>query len=92
MASDLSTPSTIHCWLLCRKAREMCVPIVMVTSGGYQRSTARIIADSVLNLCEKGLMSNDSPMDWKALSTVARGTYTLDLSARVSLSILLYAS
>ncbi|XP_072328642.1 histone deacetylase 11 isoform X4 [Scyliorhinus torazame] len=26
------------------------IPILMVTSGGYQRSTARIIADSILNL------------------------------------------
>lgn len=28
----------------------------MVTSGGYQKTTARIIADSVLNLREKSLI------------------------------------
>ena len=33
-----------------QKARTRGIPIVMVTSGGYQRSTARIIADSILNL------------------------------------------
>lgn len=32
------------------------IPIMMVTSGGYQRSTARIIADSVLNLKKQGLI------------------------------------
>ncbi|XP_011419318.3 histone deacetylase 11 isoform X2 [Magallana gigas] len=32
------------------------IPILMVTSGGYQRSTARIIADSVLNLKKQGLI------------------------------------
>ncbi|XP_072438326.1 histone deacetylase 11 isoform X3 [Chiloscyllium punctatum] len=31
-------------------ARTRKIPILMVTSGGYQRSTARIIADSILNL------------------------------------------
>ncbi|XP_067907896.1 histone deacetylase 11 isoform X2 [Heterodontus francisci] len=31
-------------------ARKRKIPILMVTSGGYQRSTARIIADSILNL------------------------------------------
>ncbi|XP_078270078.1 histone deacetylase 11 isoform X2 [Rhinoraja longicauda] len=31
-------------------ARTYKIPILMVTSGGYQRSTARIIADSILNL------------------------------------------
>ncbi len=33
-----------------QKARTRGIPIVMVTSGGYQRRTARIIADSLLNL------------------------------------------
>lgn len=32
------------------------IPIVMVTSGGYQRNNARIIADSILNLRHKGLI------------------------------------
>ncbi|XP_055504164.1 histone deacetylase 11 isoform X1 [Leucoraja erinacea] len=33
-----------------KAARIHKIPILMVTSGGYQRSTARIIADSILNL------------------------------------------
>lgn len=33
------------------------IPIVFVTSGGYQKCTARIIADSIINLKEKGLLS-----------------------------------
>ncbi|KAL4226119.1 Histone deacetylase 11 [Mactra antiquata] len=37
-------------------ARSKNIPIFMVTSGGYQRSTARIIADSVLNLKSKNLI------------------------------------
>ncbi|XP_064632028.1 histone deacetylase 11-like isoform X2 [Lineus longissimus] len=32
------------------------IPIMMVTSGGYQRTTARIIADSILNLRALGLI------------------------------------
>lgn len=39
---------------------EMCkqnhIPIVMLTSGGYLRKTARIIADSIMNLNKKGLI------------------------------------
>ena len=42
-----------------QKARTRGIPIVMVTSGGYQRTTARIIADSVLNLRALGLISCD---------------------------------
>ncbi|ELT95657.1 hypothetical protein CAPTEDRAFT_197333 [Capitella teleta] len=33
-----------------QKVRTRGIPIVMVTSGGYQPTTARIIADSILNL------------------------------------------
>ncbi|XP_056001159.1 histone deacetylase 11-like isoform X2 [Ostrea edulis] len=36
--------------------RHQNIPILMVTSGGYQRSTARIIADSILNLKQNGLI------------------------------------
>lgn len=32
------------------------IPIVMLLSGGYLRSSARVIADSITNLSEKGLM------------------------------------
>ncbi|XP_045164224.2 histone deacetylase 11-like isoform X2 [Mercenaria mercenaria] len=39
-----------------RKAHEKLIPIVMVTSGGYQRCTAQIIANSILNLRRKGLI------------------------------------
>ena len=70
-----------HCVLIwlsyiahaCRKARSRGVPIVMVTSGGYQRSTARIIADSVLNLRDKGLISNDNTDDFRAFYAAVRG-------------------
>ncbi|CAG9762833.1 unnamed protein product [Ceutorhynchus assimilis] len=34
------------------------IPIVMLTSGGYQKKTARIIANSILNLYELGLIHN----------------------------------
>ncbi|XP_076815297.1 histone deacetylase 11-like isoform X2 [Clavelina lepadiformis] len=37
-------------------ARKKNIPIVMLTSGGYQRTTARIIADSILSLHSDGLI------------------------------------
>ncbi|XP_028172661.1 histone deacetylase 11 [Ostrinia nubilalis] len=37
--------------------KEHHIPIVMLTSGGYLRKTARIIADSIINLHSKGLIS-----------------------------------
>ncbi|CAH1783533.1 unnamed protein product, partial [Owenia fusiformis] len=40
-----------------QKARTCGIPIMMVTSGGYQKDTARIIADSVLNLHQLGLIN-----------------------------------
>ncbi|XP_014666557.1 PREDICTED: uncharacterized protein LOC106808371 [Priapulus caudatus] len=43
--------------LVFRKARERSIAIVMLTSGGYQHSTARIIADSILNLWQKKLIA-----------------------------------
>lgn len=39
-----------------RAARRRGIPILMVTSGGYQKKTARIIADSILNLRRQGLV------------------------------------
>lgn len=39
------------------KARERRIPIVMLTSGGYLKSNAKIIADSILNLANLGLIS-----------------------------------
>lgn len=35
------------------------IPIVMLTSGGYVRRTARIIADSIINLKAKRLIGNE---------------------------------
>ena len=42
--------------LVFEAARGGGIPIVMLTSGGYQRSTARIIADSLLSLNRRGLI------------------------------------
>ncbi|KAG0697406.1 Histone deacetylase 11 [Chionoecetes opilio] len=39
-----------------RKVTQKGVPIVMLTSGGYQRSTAAVIADSIVNLSKKSLI------------------------------------
>ncbi|CAL4175835.1 unnamed protein product [Meganyctiphanes norvegica] len=39
------------------KVRQRGIPIMMVTSGGYQRSTAAVIADSIINLNNKDLIS-----------------------------------
>lgn len=38
------------------KAREQNIPIVMLTSGGYLKKTARIIATSIINLHDLGLI------------------------------------
>uniref|UniRef100_A0A8C4QJC4 Histone deacetylase 11 n=2 Tax=Eptatretus burgeri TaxID=7764 RepID=A0A8C4QJC4_EPTBU len=40
-------------------ARSRHIPLLMVTSGGYQKRTARIIADSVLNLRSCGLIGRE---------------------------------
>ncbi|GAB1291074.1 Histone deacetylase 11 [Apodemus speciosus] len=44
-----------------RVVRAHDVPILMVTSGGYQKRTARIIADSILNLHDLGLIGPEFP-------------------------------
>lgn len=44
-----------------KAARKRGIPILMVTSGGYQKKTARIIADSILNLQREGLLSDKGP-------------------------------
>lgn len=41
-------------------ARRRGIPILMVTSGGYQKKTARIIADSILNLHQQGLIGSEA--------------------------------
>ena len=47
------------------KVRAKGIPIVMVTSGGYTRETAKIIADSILNLKEKKLISLESSVKFE---------------------------
>jgi len=42
-----------------QKCRTRGIPVMMVTSGGYQKTTARIIADSVLNLRALSLITCD---------------------------------
>ncbi|OIT30496.1 PREDICTED: histone deacetylase 2 [Nicotiana attenuata] len=39
-----------------RFARERNIPLIMLTSGGYMKSSARVIADSIINLSEKSLI------------------------------------
>ena len=39
------------------EARKRGIPILMVTSGGYQATTARVIADSIINLYNKNLIA-----------------------------------
>lgn len=46
--------------LVFRAARRRGIPILMVTSGGYQKKTARIIADSILNLHQQGLIGPEA--------------------------------
>ncbi|XP_046851755.1 histone deacetylase 11-like [Xenia sp. Carnegie-2017] len=43
--------------LVFEAARKRKIPIFMVTSGGYQKHTAKVIADSIINLHKKGLIS-----------------------------------
>ncbi|XP_061374721.1 histone deacetylase 2 isoform X2 [Gastrolobium bilobum] len=42
-----------------RFARERNIPIVMLTSGGYMKTSARVIADSILNLSKKCLIETN---------------------------------
>lgn len=39
-----------------RFARERGIPLLMLTSGGYMKSSARVIADSIMNLSKKSLI------------------------------------
>ncbi|XP_037346244.1 histone deacetylase 11 isoform X2 [Pungitius pungitius] len=56
-----------------RAARRRGVPILMVTSGGYQKKTARIIADSILNLRLQGLIAAEA-LEGEGSVTGARRT------------------
>ncbi|KAF2976399.1 hypothetical protein EK904_003633, partial [Melospiza melodia maxima] len=60
-----------------RAARSRGVPVLMVTSGGYQKRTARIIADSILNLHSLGLLGRQQP-------ACALGSPSLDQMVRDS--------
>ncbi|KAI0236167.1 Histone deacetylase 11 [Lamellibrachia satsuma] len=55
-----------------QKARTRDIPIMMLTSGGYQRSTARVIANSILNLHSLGLITSG-----------CRKSYRLDETRRI---------
>lgn len=44
-----------------RFAKEKNAPIVMLTSGGYMKSSARVIADSIINLSKKNLIDLNPP-------------------------------
>ncbi|XP_016088119.1 histone deacetylase 11 isoform X2 [Sinocyclocheilus grahami] len=46
--------------IIFRAAQRRGIPILMVTSGGYQKKTARIIADSILNLHRQGLIGEEA--------------------------------
>ncbi|KAL6604603.1 hypothetical protein ACP70R_043030 [Stipagrostis hirtigluma subsp. patula] len=39
-----------------RFAKDLSVPLLMLTSGGYMKSSARVIADSIINLSKKSLI------------------------------------
>ncbi|KAJ3691999.1 hypothetical protein LUZ60_012349 [Juncus effusus] len=38
-------------------AKERNIPLIMLTSGGYMKSSARVIADSIINLSNKNLVN-----------------------------------
>ncbi|RZC68283.1 hypothetical protein C5167_031534 [Papaver somniferum] len=44
-----------------RFAKEKNIPLVMLTSGGYMKSSAKVIADSLTNLSAKGLIDLATP-------------------------------
>lgn len=43
-----------------RFARERSIPLIMLTSGGYMKSSAKVIADSIVNLSSKSLIDMKS--------------------------------
>lgn len=48
--------------LVFMRARNRNLPVVMLTSGGYQRHSARVIAESILYLCKRGLLYYERPV------------------------------
>ncbi|KAL1265829.1 hypothetical protein QQF64_003856 [Cirrhinus molitorella] len=66
--------------IIFRAARRRGIPILMVTSGGYQKKTARIIADSILNLHKQGLIGEEVVDGIKPMTLALR--VLIDLDAR----------
>ncbi|NXA33357.1 HDA11 deacetylase, partial [Eudromia elegans] len=69
-----------------KAARSRRIPILMVTSGGYQKRTARIIADSIINLHNLGLIDKElatsgaeNPKVEQMLRKCSRGLSNLSL-------------
>ncbi|XP_013881770.1 histone deacetylase 11 [Austrofundulus limnaeus] len=52
-----------------RAARQRGIPILMVTSGGYQKKTAQIIAESILNLKRQGLIGAEAEEEERGSSS-----------------------
>ncbi|KAM0944748.1 putative histone deacetylase [Dioscorea sansibarensis] len=48
-----------------RFAKERNTPLIMLTSGGYMKSSARVIADSITNLAKKNLIEMPSKLSGK---------------------------
>ncbi|OAY83945.1 Histone deacetylase 2 [Ananas comosus] len=46
-------------------ARERNIPLLMLTSGGYMKSSARVIADSIINLSKRNLIDLNAPISKK---------------------------
>lgn len=61
-----------------QKVRTRGIPILMVTSGGYLRSNARIIADSLLNLKTLGLISCDEAEEAVKAEAASAGSFDFD--------------
>lgn len=55
----------------------------MVTSGGYQKRTARIIADSILNLHRRGLIGCEALEGEGSSSAAVAGTSAMCCSGSV---------
>ncbi|KAM4613503.1 histone deacetylase 11 [Polymixia lowei] len=70
-----------------RAARRRCIPILMVTSGGYQKKTARIIADSILNLHQQGLIGPEA-LEGEGSSSLVTSMMSSTLSVGSALSAL----
>ncbi|XP_029007229.1 histone deacetylase 11 [Betta splendens] len=63
-----------------RAARRRGIPILMVTSGGYQKKTARIIADSIINLQQQGLIGAET-LEGEGSSSLVTGLMSSAASA-----------